>query len=202
MKKIIKGIVCGIALIIGGIVILGVLFGDSSSSSSTTEASTAPGIEQEEVTEPAAQAPVEELESAPEEAVKKSFTGIGQSFTRDGITYTLTDVEEVESDMYEHTEGDMWLVCRWEIQNDSSETYTASMLTDMQVYCDDLKIRESAAADMITGESPLGGEIAAGKRFKGITGYDIPSDFQKLEITIAPIMLGEEPLGTITITQE
>lgn len=119
--------------------------------------------------------------------VKKTF-GVGESAELKDIVVTLVSVEESSGSQFNQpTDGNVFVICEFEIENNSSSEITVSSLLSFAAYCDDYSLNFSLTALLENGNrNQLDGQIAAGKKMNGIIGYEVPIGWNELEIRFTP----------------
>ena len=119
--------------------------------------------------------------------VKKTF-GVGESAELKDIVVTLVSVEESSGSQFNQpTDGNVFVICEFEIENNSSSEISVSSLLSFAAYCDDYSLNFSLTALLENGNrNQLDGQIAAGKKMNGIIGYEVPIGWNELEIRFTP----------------
>ncbi len=85
------------------------------------------------------------------------------------------------------SDGNIFLLCEFEITNNSKEDVNVSSMLSFEAYCDDYTCSYSLSALLEKGnKNQLDGTVAAGKKFKGVVGYEVPTDWNELEIHFMP----------------
>ena len=134
--------------------------------------------------------PVEEPaeEPAEEPVEEKTEYGVGDTLTQNDITVTFLGVTENRGSAYNKpSEGNVFVLCEFEIENSKSTDLNVSSMMNFEVYCDDYSTSLSLGALIESGnKSQLDGTIASGKKMKGVVGYEIPADWTELEIHYTP----------------
>ena len=136
-----------------------------------------------------AEAPAEEPAEEPVE--EKTEYGVGDTLTQNDITVTFLGVTETRGSAYNKpSEGNVYVLCEFEIANNKSTDLGVSSMMNFEVYCDDYSTSLSLGALIESGnKSQLDGTIAGGKKMKGVVGYEIPADWAELEIHYTPSAL-------------
>lgn len=100
------------------------------------------------------------------------------------VTVSFVDVVTSSgSDFNKPTDGNVFVLCEFEISNNSSEELAVSSMMSFEAYCDGYSCSLSLQALMEKGnKNQLDGTIAAGKKMKGVVGYEVPADWTELEI--------------------
>lgn len=125
-----------------------------------------------------------EAQPQPEQTV---FT-VGDAVELNGVKTTLLSAEEYPGKQYMMpTDGNVFLVCQFEIENDSSAEITVSSMVSFNAYCDDYSVNLSVTGEMLEDSwKSLDGTVAPGKKINGVIAYEIPQDWQKMEISYTP----------------
>ena len=119
---------------------------------------------------------------------EKAGYGVGEAAESKGITVTLVSVTENSGSSYNKpADGNVFVLCEFEIENGSSSEIAVSSLASFEAYCDDYACNLSITALIEKGnKNQLDGSVAAGKKFNGVVGYEIPADWKELEIHFTP----------------
>lgn len=106
--------------------------------------------------------------------------------------------ESTGTEYFKPSEGKVFLICEFEIANNSDKDLAISSLLSFSAYCDDYACQLSISA-MVSAEDKiqLDGTIASGKKMKGIVGYEVPTNWRELEIHYTPDILSD---STMTFT--
>ena len=136
---------------------------------------------------PAQSAEATQTEQKPE-AEEKSIFGVGETAELKGVSVTLVGVTESTGSTYNTpTDGNVFVLCEFEIANQSDKEINVSSMMSFEAYCDDYTCTFSLGALMEKGnKNQLDGTVAAGKKFNGVVGYEVPADWQELEIVFTP----------------
>lgn len=107
----------------------------------------------------------------------------GEIAELNGVQVTLTDYKESTGSEYNTpSEGNVFLMAEFEITNNTSEVLAISSMLSFEAYADDYKLDYSFSALMEKEGNQLDGEIAAGKKMKGWIGWELPQDYQNVEV--------------------
>lgn len=128
------------------------------------------------------------VESTP--AVETPTTGgdkvfkLGDTVELDNVIVSFTDiVTSTGSEFNKPADGNVFVLCEFEITNNSTKELSVSSMLSFEGYCDDYSCEYSIGALMERGnKDQLDGSVAAGKKMKGVIGYEVPSDWKELEI--------------------
>ena len=205
-KKKKRPILKGIAILFVLLIVLGALGSGGDKKEATKAPEPAPVEEvaeapaEEPTEEPApAEAPAEEPdtvetpaeEPAEEPVEEKAEYGVGDTLTQNDITVTFLGVTETRGSAYNKpSEGNVYVLCEFEIANNKSTDLGVSSMMNFEVYCDDYSTSLSLGALIESGnKNQLDGTIAGGKNMKGVVGYEVPADWTQLEIHYTPSAL-------------
>ncbi len=121
-----------------------------------------------------------ETTTAPED---KTFK-LGDAVELNNIVVSFVDViESTGSEFNKPAEGNVYVLCEFEISNNSDEDLAVSSMLSFEAYCDDYACEYSLGALMDKdNKDQLDGTVAAGKKMKGVVGYEVPTEWQELEI--------------------
>ncbi len=109
--------------------------------------------------------------------------GIGESAELNDVIVTLVNVTENNGANYvTPADGNVFVVCEFEIQNNSKNDLAVSSLMSFEAYIDDYSTNISLSALTSSDKSQLDGAIAPGKKMNGIVGYEAASDWKTIEI--------------------
>ena len=113
---------------------------------------------------------------------------VGETAELKGVSVTLVNVtESTGSEFNTPTDGNVFVLCEFEIENNSDKEITVSSMMSFEAYCDDYTCTFSLTALMEKGnKNQLDGTVAAGKKFNGVIGYEVPADWSELEIRFTP----------------
>lgn len=133
-----------------------------------------------------------ETTSAPAD---KTFK-VGDVVELDDVVVSFIGVtKSTGSDFYKPAEGKVYVLCEFEITNNSDEELAVSSMICFKAYCDDYACDYSLGALMAKGDKDqLDGSVAAGKKMKGVVGYEIPADWKELEIQYTPDLLSSSKI--------
>lgn len=120
-----------------------------------------------------------------------------------GDTVKLNDVEvtfigvteDAGSTYFKPADGKIFVFCEFEISNKSNKDLAVSSMMSFQAYCDDYTCDLSISALAAKGEKEqLDGTVAAGKKMKGVVGYELPIDWTELEVHYIPDLLSSNKI--------
>lgn len=121
---------------------------------------------------------------------------LGDQVELDGVVVSFIDlIESTGVQFAAPAEGKVFVLCEFEITNNSSEELAVSSMLNFEAYCDDYSCEYSLSALMAKEDKDqLDGSVAAGKKMKGVIGYEIPSDWKELEIQYTPNILSDNKI--------
>lgn len=119
--------------------------------------------------------------------VKDTSFGLGDKADLDGVTVSLINVSENNGSTYMKPEnGNVFIVCEFEIENTSDEDIAISSILSFDAYIDDYAAGMNLGATLSTEKSQLDGSVAAGKKMNGVVGYEANPSWKELEIRFSP----------------
>ena len=118
---------------------------------------------------------------------EKTFS-VGEIVELQDVQVVLLDVIESTGSTYNLPEdGNIYVLCEFEITNNSNKEVTVSSFLSFEAYCDDYVCSESFGALLEKGNrTQLDGTVAAGKKMKGVIGYEVPVNWSELEVHFKP----------------
>lgn len=116
------------------------------------------------------------------------FYSPGEVATSNGVNIELVSVTENNGSTYNTpADGNVFLLCEFEIDNQSSKDIAISSIASFEAYCDDYSINQSIAGQLEAGnKNQLDGSVASGKKMNGVIAYEVPKDWKELELTVDP----------------
>lgn len=121
--------------------------------------------------------------AAPE--TEDSSFGVGDTAEFKDIRVTLTNIAESNGGDYNKpSEGNVFVLAEFEIENNSEKELTISSIMSFDAYQDGYATSQSLTALLEKEGEQLDGTIAPGKKMKGSIGYEIPADYKELEINL------------------
>lgn len=129
-------------------------------------------------------APTEKATPEPEE---KEGYAVGERAELKDVAVTLTEIEESQGeDFFTPEDGKVFLICHFDIENNSEEDLAVSSILSFSAYVDDYAASMSLSATVAASDEQLDGSVAAGKKMAGVVGYEVAEDWSELEITFKP----------------
>lgn len=121
--------------------------------------------------------------SAPE----KTIFGVGEKVELNGVNATLLSVTENNGQQFfEPAEGNVFVVCEFEIENNTNGDIAVSSMLSFDAYFDDYSANLDIAAMSMSDKTQLDGTVAAGKKMKGVVAYQAPFDWNTVELHFTP----------------
>lgn len=175
-----KGKAKWIVLAVVVIVIIAAVAGggdDDSTIYNTDPDTTQQGQQQEETKD-------NQEEKKPEE---KDMYGVGEKATVNDVSVTLVGVEEsTGAEFFTPDEGNVFVLCEFEIENNSNKDINVSSLISFESYIDDYSTTLDLTAESSSNKNKLDGTVAAGKKMNGIIGYQTKAAWSTIEIKFTP----------------
>ena len=144
---------------------------------------------------------VSNTESKQPAQTEKTTFGVGDIAELKGVKVALLGVTESNGSQFNTpSEGKVFVLCEFEITNDSQNDVAISSMLSFKGYCDDYACEYSLGALLEKGDkNQLDGTVTPGKKMKGVIGYEIPTDWKELEIQFTPdFWSGKEIVFTAT----
>ena len=117
---------------------------------------------------------------------KTEFT-VGDKVELNDIVVTLVDVSENTGTAYtKPSDGKVFVLCEFEIENNSSKDIAVSSIMCFEAYFDDYSTSMNLSALLNTDKAQLDGSVASGKKMNGVIGYEVDSGWSELEIRFTP----------------
>lgn len=124
--------------------------------------------------------------TSPATTEKTEFT-VGDKVELNDIVVTLVDVSENTGTAYtKPSDGKVYVLCEFEIENNSSKDIAVSSIMCFEAYFDDYSTSMNLSALLNTDKAQLDGSVAAGKKMNGVIGYEVDSGWSELEIRFTP----------------
>lgn len=133
------------------------------------------------------------------ETQPKTFSA-GDKVELNDVVVTLVNVSENHGGNYmTPSTGKVFLVCEFEIENNSSKDISVSSIMSFEAYVDDYTTSMNLSAMLSTEKSQLDGTVAAGKKMNGVIGYEVDPDWSEIEIRFTPdFWAGKDIIFTAT----
>ncbi len=122
--------------------------------------------------------------------------GVGEAVSLNDIVVTLVDVSESNGkDFFKPQDGEVFILCEFEIENNSDNEVNISSMLSFNTYIDDYSTNIDLSAVSSSDKSQLDGSIAAGKKMNGIVGYAVDAGWSEIEIHFTPNFWKEKRLS-------
>lgn len=109
--------------------------------------------------------------------------GINETANYENISVTLKSVEESTGSYYlEPADGNIFLICEFEIENNSNSELAISSMLSFEAYIDDYAAQIDLSALTSSDLPQLDGKVAPGKKMHGIVGYQASEEWETIEI--------------------
>lgn len=132
----------------------------------------------------------EESEPEDTDSEEKTEFYMGETAEQGDVQFTLVNVYESSgSELITPDDGNIFLVCEFDISNNSEEDIGISSVMNFEANCDDYSLTLDIMGLQVPeaeGKSQLDGNIASGKKMNGIVAYQVPSDYKTMEINVTP----------------
>lgn len=116
----------------------------------------------------------------------KAFS-VGDVVSLNDINVTLVNVSENNGGNYmTPNEGKVFIVCEFEIENNSDKDIAVSSIMSFEAYIDDYSTTMNLSAMLSTEKTQLDGTVAPGKKMNGVIGYEADADWSNIEIRFTP----------------
>lgn len=129
------------------------------------------------------------LDTNASEATGKTEFSVGDTAEQNDVQVTLVSVtESTGSDFSAPADGKVFLLCEFDIVNNSSKDISVSSIANFEAYCDDYAVNQSLMglqAPEAEGKGQMDGTVAAGKKMNGVIAYEVPADYESFEIHVA-----------------
>lgn len=116
-----------------------------------------------------------------------AYFTVGDTAELNDVYVTLTKAYESRgSEFFEADLGKVYLICEFEIRNESSNELNVSSVLCFNAYVDDYSINSDIYVESISDVPSLDGTVAAGKKMKGAIAYEVNQTWKTLEIYFNP----------------
>lgn len=118
---------------------------------------------------------------------EKTTFGVGEQVSLNDIIVTLNNVNESNGAQYMGpSDGKIFVLCEFEIENNSDKDIAVSSLMSFEAYVDGYSTGMNLTATVSSDKQQLDGSVAAGKKMNGVIGYEINASWKELEIRFTP----------------
>lgn len=113
--------------------------------------------------------------------------GVGETASLRDINVTLVSVKESTGGNYmSPSDGNVFVLCEFEIENNSGDDIAVSSILSFKAYVDDYTTNMSLSATISSDKTQLDGTISSGKKMNGVIGYEVPNDWSTIEVSFTP----------------
>lgn len=127
------------------------------------------------------------ISEVPSSTPGNEIFSVGDKVALGDIVVTLVSVTENNGGNYmTPSDGKVFVVCEFDIENNSSSDIAVSSMLSFDAYIDDYATSLNLSAMLSTNQSQLDGTIAAGKKMNGVVGYEADPDWTEIEIRFTP----------------
>lgn len=116
--------------------------------------------------------------------------GIGETQATGDIEVTLLSVQiGTDHQFMTPEDGNIFLVCEFEIANNSNEEIRVSSLGSFDAYCDDYALSPKlGATGSVSGKNTIDGTVASGRKISGVVAFEVPESWETFEPLYKPKM--------------
>lgn len=186
--KVLLGFLAVIGVGIIAIIAVGIAMGPGKDRS--TAGSTPPKVSQrvQEST------PAQETQEQSQPVIHSDRYGVGESAANNGVTVTLVSVTESQgNNFFTPDEGKTFVLCEFEIENNSEKDIAVSSMLSFSAYVDNYSTGMSLSAISSSEKQQLDGAVAAGRKMNGVIGYEVDAGWSEIEVRFSDnVWFGEE----------
>lgn len=131
--------------------------------------------------------------------------GPGDTVRLDGVLITFHGITETIGDgLFKPDDNKIFVVAEFTVENNSEKQINISSVFGSAAYCDNYLVQESMAAELGDPQhrSNLTGSLDSGRKLRGIIGYELPSQWQLLEIKLQTDWWKGSQSGTVVFVAE
>lgn len=112
---------------------------------------------------------------------------VGEPVDLNDVVVTLVNVRESEgSEFMAPEDGKTFILCEFEIENNSKKDINVSSMLSFEAYIDGYTANQDLSATVSSDKSQLDGTVASGKKMNGEIGYQASKDWSSIEIRFTP----------------
>ena len=141
-------------------------------------------------------------ESTETTSTNSSLSGVGSSEEQNNVKITLVNAtESTGGDYTTPSDGNIFLVCEFEVVNNSEADININSLADIEAYCGDYSVSEDITGLLLPeaeNKNSLDGTVAAGETLTGVAVYQVPADYSGMEFRVFPEAWSEAASFKIT----
>lgn len=113
--------------------------------------------------------------------------GPGDTVSMRGVLITLHGITETLGDgLFKPDDNKIFVIAEFTVENNSGNQINISSVFGSAAYCDNYLVPESMSAELGDPQhrNNLTGSLDTGRKLQGIIGYELPSQWQRLEIRL------------------
>ena len=113
---------------------------------------------------------------------------VGETAKLKDVSVTFVGITESNGSTFnEPADGNVFVLFEFDINNESQKEISVSSMLSFEGYCDDYACTFSLGALMEKGtKNQLDGTVAPGKKFNGVIGYEVPENWNEMEVQFTP----------------
>lgn len=121
------------------------------------------------------------------EPVGQTRFAVGEKVELKDVLVTLKKVtESTGANFMEPEQGNVFLVCEFDIENNSDSEIAVSSLLSFEAYVDDYATSLSLVGMASADKPQLDGSVSAGKKMNGVIAYEVSKEWKEIEINFTP----------------
>lgn len=134
---------------------------------------------------------VEDADTQPtvgaEEQVQQTEFFVGDTVSLNDIEVTFVScTKSTGQQFFKPEDGNVFLTCEFLIDNKSSRDIAISSILCFEAYVDDFSTAMSFTGTSLSDKPQLDGTVAAGRKMSGVIAYEVPKNWEKLEVRFTP----------------
>ena len=130
---------------------------------------------------------VGDTSSATSSQKQEKVFGVGEKVELNDVVVTLLGVTEHNGSEYlKPNDGNVFVICEFEIENNTDREIAVSSIMSFEAYFDEYAANIDITAMALSEKTQLDGAIAAGKKMKGVVGYQAAADWGSIEMHFTP----------------
>ncbi|MBQ9974121.1 MAG: DUF5067 domain-containing protein [Oscillospiraceae bacterium] len=140
--------------------------------------------------------------SEEEQTPQQTRFRVGEKAALDDVIVTLKSVScNNGENFFRPDAGNVYVICEFEIENNSDEEVAVSSLVSFDAYVDDYSTTISLGATASADKNQLDGTVAPGKKMNGIIGYEVTKEWEELEITFTPDVWSRDKIVFVAVNE-
>lgn len=113
--------------------------------------------------------------------------GPGDTVSMNGVLITFHGITETLGDgLFKPDDNKIFVIAEFTVENNTGDQINISSVFGSAAYCDNYLVSESMSAELGDPQhrNNLTGSLDTGRKLRGIIGYELPSQWQRLEIRL------------------